>query len=815
MLDGIAMGFNYSALDSFEFETLARDVTEMVTGVKLSCYTAGADGGVDASDFYYQKCQQSRIVMQAKHWLRRVTPKQWEDLVGNLVKQLKKLNKVPSDKLVIVTSAGVTENIQHKMIDTAESLGVSCCIVIDRIKLDDMLAREECKPILKRHFKLWIAGTNVLNLMLNRSLDVDTEVFLNQIYEHEGLYTQTSVFDKAIQSLRQNSTLLIVGDPGTGKSVLTQMIALQLIKADFKIIYSSCNNIDRIKNAIEDNCENTLFVLDDFLGQRCLDIDSSKMRELVALLRYTSKLKSCYTVLNSRISVLNEAKRVDDPFKKFIDSMRAGIVVIDTTEMSLLDKARIMLANLSFENVPIEYVDSLRERSQSYFSRQMKCIVICKHSNFNPRIIEFCCREEFWKNIAPSEFPDAIKDKLDHPNDVWQNEFEERLEKPERILAYQLFSLGDNSVPLSSLHIAYEERLSLEPQADYSVNSFAKALKRLQETVVRTVYIENEPYVSMANPSVNDYCAWFLANNNLEAIAMAKSIVFVDQLERITNVNHCPEVVSIMRNAFITGQIYDFPFAGNKLRPYELPGFKSISNCEKVLSESDFDWVFNFIKNALESSAQEAWSLTASYLLCKLHKWGILESKQIAERLCARPLLRSLIAGASYITAPRLLEIITFGIDKEQVEDLADVKEDLCFRSRDWFCDYVTDYFDDNYEYERDLDICKRYGPCDEDEDWENLVRNEIEKQLKSEFTESTLKEYFVEYLDADIANIFLAENYSDEMDDAIDNYIWNLDIPDQESVFEPYGKSAQPSDEAHESLIVEKLFNEYHLLAD
>lgn len=45
------MGFNYSALDSFEFETLARDVTEMVTGVKLSCYTAGADGGVDASDF--------------------------------------------------------------------------------------------------------------------------------------------------------------------------------------------------------------------------------------------------------------------------------------------------------------------------------------------------------------------------------------------------------------------------------------------------------------------------------------------------------------------------------------------------------------------------------------------------------------------------------------------------------------------------------------------------------------------------------------------------------------------------------------------
>lgn len=804
------MGFNYNALDSFEFETLARDVAEKITGVKLSCYAAGADGGVDASDFYYQKCQQIQVVMQAKHWSRHVSPKQWEDLVSGLVVQLKKLNKFPSDILIIVTSAGLTENVQHRMIDTAESLGVSRCIVIDRIKLDDFLNREESKPILKHHFKLWIAGTNVLSLMLNRSLDVDTEVFLNQIYEHEGLYTQTSVFDKAIESLRQNPTLLIVGDPGTGKSVLTQMIALQLIKAGFKIIYSSCNNLDRIKNVIEDNCEKTLFILDDFLGQRCLDIDSSKMRELVTLLRYTSKLKNCYTVLNSRISILNEAKRIDDPFKKFIDSMRASIVLIDTTEMTLLDKARIMLANLSFEKVPVEYVDSLRERSQSIFSRRMKCIDICKHNNFNPRVIEFCCRDEFWKNIAPSKYPDAIKDKLDHPNDVWQNEFEERLEKPERILAYQLFSLGDNSVPLSSLHIAYEERLSLESQTDCSVNSFDKALKRLQETVIRTVYIENEPYVSMANPSVNDYCAWFLANNNLEAIAMAKSIVFVDQLERITNVNHCADVVSIMRNVFITGQIYELPFADNKLRPYEVAGFKTISNCEEMLSASDFDWVANFIKNALESSEQEAWSLTASYLFGKSHKWEILKSQQIMELLCTRPLLRSLIAGTFYTNAPRLLEAIANNTEIGQIENEEDVKEDICLRGREWFCDYAIDYFDDNFEYEYSLDACIRYGPCDDEEEWDNLVRNETEKQLKSEFTEIALKEHFVDYLDVDIAIIFLAENYSEEMDDAIDNYIWNLDIPDQESVFEPYSKSAQPSDEVHESLMVEKLFNDY-----
>ena len=46
------MGFNLDPLDGFEFEKLARDVTEKIVGVDLSCYTEGADGGVDASDYY-------------------------------------------------------------------------------------------------------------------------------------------------------------------------------------------------------------------------------------------------------------------------------------------------------------------------------------------------------------------------------------------------------------------------------------------------------------------------------------------------------------------------------------------------------------------------------------------------------------------------------------------------------------------------------------------------------------------------------------------------------------------------------------------
>lgn len=804
------MGFNLDALDGFEFEKLARDVTEKIVGVDLSCYTEGADGGVDASDYYYRSGKPVRVVMQAKHWSRYVPPSKWIEVVSRLCERLKKSNKMPSDKLVIVASAGITEDVQHKMIDVAESLGISQCIVVDRVKLDDFLQREEALPIIKRHFKLWTAGANILGLMLNRAIDIDTKVFLDHVDSHKGLYIQTSVFDKAIESLRRHSILLIVGDPGTGKSVLTQMIALQLIKANHKVVYSSCNDLNRIKNAIEIDCENTLFVLDDFLGQRCLDIDSSKMRGLVTLLRYISKMKNCYAVLNSRISILNEAKRIDDPFKRFIDNIRADIVVIDTKEMSILDKARIMLSNLAFEKVPVEYVDALKAPSSSLFSCQMKCIGLCEHNNFNPRIIEFCCRSEFWTNRDPLDFPSAIKAKLDHPNDVWQNEFEDRLGKAERILAYQLFSLGDANVAIDALRIAYEARMALEVQSDSSVNMFDRALKRLQDTIIKTVFIDNKPYVSMANPSVNDYCAWFLANNNLEASSMAKSLVYVDQLERIAGANQCAEVISVVRDAFVSNRLYGFPYADNISRLYELPGFKTISHCEGKLLDSDNQWIVDFIYNALESSDQEAWNLASTYLFGKFYKWSILDASQISELVNSEQLLRHLVAGTSCYTAPALVDALMDCIDMGLVDNPDVLQQVLIARSKEWLYFYAEDDFDDWFKFDYMSDIHERVAPCEDWEEWDQLVREDAEKQLRSIFDESHLKELLDDHLGAEVSGWLESQDYSNELEDAIDGFIGDLIIPDQDSAFESLRDPLRLSDKSVEITIVEKLFNEY-----
>lgn len=82
------MQFNYSALDSYEFELLSRDVAQRLTGIKLSCYTEGMDGGIDASDYYFGPNVRSSVVVQAKRWIQRASYSKLESTMAALIDQL-------------------------------------------------------------------------------------------------------------------------------------------------------------------------------------------------------------------------------------------------------------------------------------------------------------------------------------------------------------------------------------------------------------------------------------------------------------------------------------------------------------------------------------------------------------------------------------------------------------------------------------------------------------------------------------------------------------------------------------------------------
>lgn len=746
------MQFNYSALDSYEFELLSRDVAEKLMHIKLSCYTEGRDGGIDASDFYFcgsHACPS--VVVQAKHWTQHVRYSRLESTLLALIKQLDSRGNLPSRCLILTVASGVTREFQQRLFSKAKALGVQDFKLLDSVKLDQLLSDESNSDILRNHFKLWIAGANVLQNLYNRAVNI----------------------------LESNPCLIITGDPGTGKTTLTQMLALQMSAAGYRVLYSSCYELEGVISASSpDSNLPELIILDDFLGQNFLDVDSKLLRLISSLLYMVKKSDKRKIILNSRISILNEAGRKDDSFHRLIRKLDDQLVLIDTSSMALLDKARILLSNLRFENVPQPYIEAL---SKKVDKDKAGCVKICEHANYNPRVIEYCSRPEFIEQCDLNNYCSEIVSRLNNPIDIWKNEFEERLGEEERVLAFQLFSFGKKSVGLSHLKTAFNSRIKLSYGIDCSIDCFDRAIKRLESAVIKTVVIDGERHVTKITPSVNDYCATFLAENALESTAIVESAIYVDQLETIFKVNTDRSVIDTFKNRAIKGEVLtlkvDCPGSWLGLCPehYVCSVLRQIIG---LLTDSDFEWIGSLLGEILDSENTKAWE-SVSLLLVGSGRGAFYNSPYYAELLCSFLSLSHLAIGTSYLTAYDLLE------DLERAKKILNVSDKVSGRlsfalkaeANRWLKEYVIDSVE-SFGNGRDWE--SEYQPSMFDcyiEDWETFVKKKIHDVMLKHLNPYSLLCGFSDDLGEFLTEDISLEQVEEVVKDCVSEYVWDLNL--------------------------------------
>ena len=759
------MEFNYGALDSFEFEKLACDIAEKMTKVELSCYTEGKDGGIDASDYYVDSEIAPRVVVQAKRWSNTASAKKLENAVKALVGQLARYGNLPSEKLIFVTSMGLTLEAQRKLMSLAEGEGVPQCLVIDGVKMDEFLRKDENRDVLRRHFKLWIVATGVMQEVFNRSVFIDCDLFLYDIEQRESLFVQTSLFDRSVEMLVNGRALLVVGNPGTGKTTMTQMLALQMAADGYRVLFSSCNDLKGIVEASSpDDDAKELFVLDDFLGQSCLDVGTSQMREVMRLLAVVARSKHRRIILNSRISILNEARRKDESFHRAIKKMDDKVVVVDTDEMSLLDRGRILLSNLRFEDISRQYIDALRG---------MTCVSVCQHRNYNPRVVEYCCQKEFAERYSPCEYPKAIFEKMKDPAEVWQNEFDERLGKEDRILAYQLYSMTNEFVPVNDLRASFEARISETAGMDTSIDSFDRSLKRLQSTVVKTVLVDDEVRVSMANPSVNDYVASFLSRVDSEAARIVKSALFTEQIERVAKVNQSPAVIAAIRARALDGELFKLRYRRNwVVRCEDYCIYKALESCRDCLTDDDSFWLIGLVEESLNSDSVCRWECVSGFLFGGLTSFSFLKSVEASKLLCTPFFLDRLAQGTEYTYA---LELGCAFVCAAKTLDCSGAQFCVLWcillgQLSRWVEDYVCQACDDwadSHDWDSEYDFNEYSGCCD---GWEDFVKDEIMQRMKDELNPATLLNGIEDY----IGKRFSGHLSEGDIDSVLGDCIWD-----------------------------------------
>lgn len=514
--------FDFSNLSDYEFEILSKDVLSRITGEKLSIFKQGKDGGIDISNGKLNNL----LIAQAKRYTTNYT-----ELKRSLIKYKDNVKSISPKKLFIVTSLGLTPNNRKELFEMFSEYMVDENNIIDGNNLSQFLENSENNDIVNKNFKLWMAASNVLSNFIDKHTDIDSTCYIEDIRKNKNTYVETQGFFDSLKILKNHNLLLITGDPGIGKTTLTNMLVLKYFGNGYQVYFSSNRNIESLKRVLSKN-DNTkqLFVIDDFLGQICIDLNSDKISELKFLISAIKNKPNKILILNSRIAILNTAKqKYLVPFHTILRSMQE--YQINLNDINEYERGKMLYNHLYFSDIEDNYFNEIK-KNRNYLK-------IVKHKNFNPRIIEFVTDKRLLNNnkVESINYFKYIMDTLNFPEDVWKNEIENNISKSDRILLQTLYSLTDYDVPYEMLEKSVNKRLKSTSDIDHTIPNFDNSINVLNGSCIKIFIssIHPERRVSVINPSVNDYLKKVITSNSEITNEIIKSADTIQQFERFDN----------------------------------------------------------------------------------------------------------------------------------------------------------------------------------------------------------------------------------------------------------------------------------------
>ena len=530
--------YQYGNLSDFEVELLCRDIMERKLGCPLRCFAPGRDGGVDITETKLS----GKHMVQVKHYI----DSPYRTLLSSLKKELPKVKqKQPEHYYVCCAKQLTAQNISEiyqlfsDYMDDAEA-------VVDLMQIDNFLHKKENADILERHYKLWLESTSVLEQLGNQDIAIDCDAFFYQIEKEQKLFVKTKYYEEGRQILENEHMLMLLGDPGVGKTMLTKMLALAFVAEGYRIRYTTNGELSDLKRALSaDRKRKELIVLDDCLGQHYFKMQETKENELLALVKYIMHNPNKLLIMNSRVTIFHEARERSCDFRYFMDDENIKIRKLEMNGLDEEEKGWIFYNHLYFSGIPEEYYQNI--------SKDRRYRAIVRHPNYTPRLVEFVTKKKNYKQVASDCYATFIMDCLRNPTELWKDEFTRKLGAEDRALLLTLYSLTDTSVEEPVLVRAFLKRLSGLEGMDTTRNLYEEALRRLTDSMVQLMEQNGRKRIGVCNPSINDFLKNYIRENPMEQANMPAYATEYVQLERI-----CPDrVEEFVRN----GQIYQYHFS--------------------------------------------------------------------------------------------------------------------------------------------------------------------------------------------------------------------------------------------------------------
>lgn len=506
--------YNFNILSPLEFEEFTRDILSAVHDVEYQTFCGGKDGGIDIR--YVAKRRTDETVVQCKRY------KTTTALINNLLhKERPKLDKLKPKRYILALSLDLSaKQVDKLMLSFAPYIKSPHDIIMPK-QLNAYLAKNP--QVEKRHFKLWLTSTNVLDVIIHSGIENYSLLTKQNIEEAATLFVPLPNLYEAIDKLRENGFIIIVGQPGVGKTTLARMMAYKLLgdKEDgFTELVSIPRDFSQVLTKLSADPEkHQVFYFDDFLGTNFLDHkfdrrEDSVFHDLVVSAERLKKSK--VMIMTTREYILQQAgqssRHLDD--QNILDAR----YIVNLDDYGLELKSRILYNHFANFDLP--------EAHLQFFLDNKVYRKLIQHRNYSPRLIEGIGQYRMWAGTTPEEFCDKLIASFDNPRLLYEHAYENEIDGTARDLLLVLMSIGV-SVRLHDLYTA----VKAYDNCDY--NTFENAIDVLDGTFISTDSAKGVIVVSFSNPSVHDFLVEYYRNRVYTLADLLEKAAFLNQLTHV------------------------------------------------------------------------------------------------------------------------------------------------------------------------------------------------------------------------------------------------------------------------------------------
>jgi Restriction endonuclease len=479
---------DFSRLSSYDFEELIRDLLQADWRIRLESFKPGPDSGIDLRCLIGSR---GTTIVQCKHY----SQSGYQKLLRQLKKEeLSKIHTLAPSRYVLATSVPLSPKNKKELTKLLRPYVKRQSDIIGKGDIENLLRLHP--KIEVANFKLWLTSTAVLQRVLHNAEKCQTEFEVERVRRKLPIFVQNKAFPRAQNILNRSRIVVISGVPGIGKTTLADMLLYAHLEKGYEpvIVQGGLDEAKRVFN----RASKQIFYFDDFLGQTFLrgEPDMLAKNQDAALISFMDAIrhsKNARFILTTREHILKKAISASERIAK--SPILNHRCVIELSDYSFGQKARILYNHLYFSDLPISYRKAVL-RDDFFLS-------IIRHRNFNPRIIEWLSGYVRVRQVEAGQYQAHIERILAAPEEIWQHAFEEQISDAARNVLFALYAhsfgeeVSDLEVSWQSLH----QHSSVKYNFSTSPRDFRRALNDLEGSFIK---IDNQ-IADYLNPSIRDF----------------------------------------------------------------------------------------------------------------------------------------------------------------------------------------------------------------------------------------------------------------------------------------------------------------------